>query len=194
MFTGIVTHTGLATLDAHRLRVAAPRDCMDALEIGGSVAVDGVCLTVATSDDALHFDVSNETLARTTMQEWGDGRRVNLERAMRFGGEIGGHFVSGHVDAVCAVAEVAPEDSGCRIRFEMPKNCAPYICQKGSVCVNGVSLTVCSVDDASFEISAIPYTLQHTNLSDLQTGASVNLEVDLLSRYLHRLLQARESV
>ena len=192
MFTGIVTHTGAATLDAHRLRVAAPRDCADALKVGSSVAVDGVCLTVTAFQDELHFDVSNETLARTTMREWRDGRRVNLERAMCFGGELGGHFVSGHVDAVCSVAETMPESDGCRMRFEAPQDCAPYICHKGSVCINGVSLTVCRVDGVSFEVSVIPYTLEHTNLGDLQAGASVNLEVDLLSRYLHRLLQARE--
>ena len=199
MFTGIVTHTGTATLDAHRLRVSAPRDCANDLEPGASIAVDGACLTVteihssgASGDSGsdLLFDISDETLACTTIGEWRDGRRVNLERAMRAGGEIGGHFVSGHIDAVCKVNDI--ESASGRMVFEMPIDCAPHICHKGSVCINGVSLTVSYADEKEFGVHLIPHTLEQTNLSDLNVGSAVNLEVDLLSRYLYRLLQMRD--
>lgn len=107
---------------------------------------------------------------------------------MRVGDEVGGHFVSGHVDAVCKVAAIDAEGGGHRVRFDLPTVCAAHVCYKGSVCVNGVSLTVNRADAESFEVNLIPYTLEHTNLGDLAVGQSVNLEVDLLSRYLHRLM------
>ena len=150
---------------------------------------DGVCLTAAEAGgDCMAFDISQETLRRTTIGAWDENHRVNLERPLAHGDEIGGHFVSGHVDGAVAVLAVTEGRGAHRVTFELPAAHAPYVARKGSVCVNGVSLTVNEATPESFTVNLIPHTLARTNLSELRAGSRVNLEVDLLGRYLARLL------
>jgi len=200
MFTGIVTHQGIVRrleprggdLRVHVESALSP----DVLEIGASLAHDGVCLTIVSAEPAgegaLHAcDVSRETLARTTLGDWEEGSLVNLERAARFGDEIGGHLVTGHVDGVGVVAERAEDARSLRLAVEAPQALAAMIAPKGSITINGVSLTVNAVEGARFGVNLIPHTARETNLGALQAGARVNLEIDLVARYLARLTEAR---
>lgn len=197
MFTGIITHTGKPRLlsespgkDNHRrLCIVADGGNWDTPAPGSSIAVDGVCLTVAQSEGAnMEFDVSQETLRCTTIGRRRPEHRVNLERAMAYGDEIGGHFVSGHVDRTIVVLSTGQTGAACRILFQLPSDYAPYITRKGSVCINGVSLTVNEVSSESFGVNIIPYTGMHTNLGKLSAGCQVNLETDILGRYMANLL------
>jgi len=200
MFTGIITHIGevIAAQPREgdlRLTVASGLTPGD-VAIGASVAHDGVCLTMvkeqAQADGAAHvYDVSNETLSKTTLGEWSVGRRVNIERAARFGDEIGGHMVSGHIDGVGRLVGRAEDSRSLRLTFEAPQSLAPLIAPKGSIAINGVSLTVNEVDGARFGVNIIPHTAAETNLGALQVDARVNLEADMLARYLERMLQQR---
>jgi riboflavin synthase len=182
MFTGLVREVGrVASFDDGRLVVEAAT----AAGIGDSVAVDGVCLTVVeTGGGALAFDVVPETLSR--VKEFGE--RVNLEPALRAGDPLGGHYVQGHVDGVGTVASVIEEKEGARVRIEAPAELLRYLVEKGSVAVDGVSLTVAAVDETGFEVALIPHTLEVTTLDRLATGRSVNLETDVLAKYVERLL------
>ena len=157
-------------------------------ELGDSVAVDGVCLTVvANGGGALAFDVVPETLDR--VRPFGD--RVNLEPALRAGEPLGGHYVQGHVDGVGTVTSAEQERDGARIRIDPPAELLRYVVEKGSITVDGVSLTVAAVDETGFEVALIPHTLEATTLSRLHPGDTVNLEADVLAKYVERLLPAR---
>ncbi|MDB5365191.1 MAG: riboflavin synthase [Rhodospirillales bacterium] len=192
MFTGIVTDVGrvasVATGGTVRFEIETVWD-VDAIDIGASIACAGPCLTVvARGDGRFAVEASNETLARTTLGGWKTGSRVNLERALRFGDELGGHLVSGHVDGVGKLVERHPDGDSERMSFEMPAELARFIAPKGSITIDGVSLTVNEVADRRFGVNLIPLTLRATTLGDLAPGDAVNLEVDLLARYVERLL------
>lgn len=192
MFTGIITDIGTVRsitrngVDA-RFVIGTAFD-MGTVDIGASIACSGTCLTVVRKDAGeFAVDVSGETLACTTLSEWQEGTPINLERALKMGDELGGHLVSGHVDGVAGVLERATDGESIRFTFEAPNDCAPFIASKGSVTLNGVSLTVNEVDGVTFGVNIIPHTADHTNLGALQPGDNVNLEIDLLARYVARL-------
>lgn len=188
MFTGIVEERGtVRSAGPDRLEVTARTVTGDAA-IGASVAVSGVCLTVvASGDDRLAFDVSPETLARTTLGDLSEGDPVNLERPVTPATRLGGHLVQGHVDAVAEVVSTAPEGDGCRMRLRVPAGLDRYLVEKGSVTVDGVSLTVAAIEGDEFEVALIPHTLDVTTLGARESGDRVNLEVDVLAKYLERL-------
>jgi riboflavin synthase len=195
MFTGIITDVGrIVAVESRgdlRLRIGCGYD-MKKVDLGASIACSGVCLTVVDKGpDWFAVDVSSETVSRTAADMWAEGRRLNLERPLRLGDELGGHIVTGHVDGVGEVATVEPVGDSRRVVIEAPAELARYIAGKGSIAVDGVSLTVNSVDDARFEINIIPHTAGQTTLGDLAPGRGVNLEIDILARYLGRMLEAR---
>ena len=182
MFTGLVREMGsVASFEGGRLVVESALQA----ELGDSIAVDGVCLTVVENGDGkLAFDVVPETLDR--VKPFSD--RVNLEPALRAGDPLGGHYVQGHVDGIGRVVSVEPETDGVRVRVEPPAELLRYLVEKGSVALEGVSLTVAAVDETGFEIALIPHTLAETNLSELAVGSGVNLEIDVLAKYVEKLL------
>ena len=193
MFTGIVTDLGtvksVAAADSTRFEIATAYD-LATVAIGASIACAGVCLTVIErTSDSFFVDVSNETLARTTLGTWRIGQRINLERPLRAGDELGGHIVSGHVDAVSQVIDRKADGASFRFTFALPAPLAGYLAPKGSITVDGVSLTVNEVEEGYFGVNLIPHTLEVTSLGTLQPGATVNLEVDLVARYLARLIR-----
>ena len=193
MFTGIVRERGrVASIgggDAGlRLRVDAPRTAADVV-VGDSVAVSGVCLTVvAVGDGALDFEAVPETLSRTALSRLAAGDAVNLEPALRVGDPLGGHVMQGHVDGVGSVRSVEPEGDGKRIWIDAHADVVRYCVEKGSIAVDGASLTVAALDDAGFAVALIPHTLAETTLGSLAPGDAVNLEVDVLAKYVERLL------
>ena len=193
MFTGIVEATGaiveVAGFDGGtRLVIEAP-GIADGLEIGDSVAVQGVCLTAtAVSDGGFGVDLVSETLRRTSLGNLRPTHQVNLERAMPASGRFDGHIVQGHVDGVGTVRAIAPEGDGRRITVEFPPQLARYIVEKGSITVDGVSLTVASLDEETFDVALIPHTLDVTTFGALQPLSPVNLEVDILAKYVERLM------
>ena len=199
MFTGIVTDIGTIRSAEQRgdLRlVIATRYDLAAVDLGASIACSGACLTVVDKgDDWFAVDLSAETIARTASGQWAAGNRLNLERALRMGDELGGHMVTGHVDAVGMVVAVTPEGDSNRISIAAPLSLARFIASKGSITVDGVSLTVNEVEDladgAHFTLNLIPHSAAHTTLGDLATGREVNLEIDLISRYLNRMIATR---
>ncbi len=192
MFTGIIQTVGqVAVIDRRggdaRLRIAGLP--LPDGTLGESIAVSGVCLTaVEFTDDCFAADVSGETLACTTLGAWSVGQRVNLERALAVGERLGGHIVSGHVDGVGEVVSRQADGRSQRFILRAPAALARYIAAKGSITVDGVSLTVNTVDGAQFGVNIVPHTLTHTSLDALRAGSRVNLEVDLLARYLERLV------
>lgn len=194
MFTGIVTHIGriesaIPADGGVRLRIRCPDLAGPGLQAGESIAVAGVCLTVTAFDAAgFYADVSGETLRLTTLDGLGPGSVVNLERALRAGDRLGGHLVSGHVDGVGTVAAIAADGLSQRYRFDVPEGLRRYLAVKGSITVDGVSLTINSVDGAGFGVNLIPHTLAHTSLGTLRPGDRINLEVDQIARYVERLL------
>ena len=192
MFTGIVTDLGAVRLiERHgdtRIEIETAYDT-DAIELGASVACSGPCLTVVDKASGwFAVEASAETLARTTLGEWRAGTRVNLERAMRVGEELGGHIVSGHVDAVASVVETLPEGDSVRFLFDAPENLAKYIAPKGSVALDGVSLTVNEVDGNRFGVNVIGHTRAATTFGERRAGDRVNLEIDTIARYVARLV------
>ncbi len=193
MFTGIVLAKGqIAAIESRggdlRLRIGAVDLDMSDVAIGDSICVSGVCLTAIDPDVSGFFaDVSNETLSRTTLGELGVGDGVNLEKSLRLSDRLGGHLVSGHVDALGRVISIEPDARSQRWRFEVPPHLARYIAAKGSVCVDGVSLTVNDVDGATFGVNLIPHTIAVTTFADKRVGDAVNIEVDLIARYVERL-------
>lgn len=197
MFTGIIEGVGrLATLEHRggdvRLTVDIGSLPFDAVQLGESIAVNGVCLTVIEFDArSFAADASNETLALTTLGALAVGDSVNLERAMRPTDRLGGHLVSGHVDGLGRVERIEPDARAQRWRFSAPAPLLRYIAKKGSICVDGVSLTVNEVDDAGFDVALIPHTVAHTRFAHTQVGDAVNLEIDLVARYVERLLAGR---
>ena len=197
MFTGIVEELGRVTAVEHgaesaRLSVRGPVVTADAVH-GASISVNGVCLTVVTTDAGeFTVDVMHETLERSSLGSVEPGDPVNLERAMRADGRFGGHVVQGHVDGTASILERTPGERWEVVRFALPEALARYVVEKGSITVDGVSLTVASVDEVSFTVSLIPTTLELTTLGSKGVGDLVNLEVDVLAKYIERLLAARE--
>ena len=191
MFTGLVEETGeiLKVEEGPFLRVyIAVRKVLEDLKVGDSVAVDGACLTaVAVEEGGFWVELAQETLRRTA-PTWRVGHRPNLERALKVGDRLGGHFVTGHVDGVARLWEVREAPGAKDFYFLPPKALAPYIAEKGSVALNGVSLTVAGLAGEAFWVTLIPHTLEVTNLGRLRVGDGVNLEVDLIARYVARLL------
>jgi riboflavin synthase len=193
MFTGIVTDIGTVTAREARgdtrFRIRTTYDTAS-IAIGASIACSGVCLTVVQKgEDWFTVDVSAETLSRTGLGHWREGSRINLERSLRVGDELGGHIVSGHVDGVGEVTMAKPEGDSLRIEIRAPDALAAFIAEKGSITVDGVSLTVNSVEGAKFGVNLIPHTQQVTTLGNLKAGDRVNLEIDTLARYVARLQQ-----
>jgi riboflavin synthase len=192
MFTGIVREIGtVAAFDGSRLVVAAPETAQSAA-VGDSVSVAGVCLTVvATEGGKLAFDVVPETLGRTALGRLEPGEGVNVEPSLRVGDQVGGHVVQGHVDAVGRVRSAAAEGDGRRVWVDSPDAILRYCLEKGSIAVDGVSLTVAALDDDGFVVALIPHTLAATTLGRLEPGDEVNLEADVLGKVVERLLAAR---
>jgi riboflavin synthase len=196
MFTGIVSDIGeiIAREDGRfTIRAHYPAQSLDA---GGSMACDGCCLTMTSvrseaEGSVFTVDVSNETRAKTTIAGWRPGQRLNLERSLRAGDELGGHLVMGHVDGIARIVSVMPDGESRRFSFEVPDHLAPYIAPKGSVALDGVSLTVNEVSDNRFGVNIIPHTLTVSTWGAKTAGQSVNLEVDLFARYMARLLEFR---
>lgn len=193
MFTGLVEATGrVAAIEAKggdmRLRITSGTLGFADVQLGDSIAVNGVCLTVVAFDaHGFDADVSTETLARTTLGTWTVGRLVNLEKSLRFGDRVGGHLVSGHVDGVGQVVSIDADARATRWRFALPRTLSRFVAEKGSIAVDGVSLTVNAVGDEHFEVALIPHTQTVTAFAETAVGSTVNLEVDLLARYLDRL-------
>lgn len=194
MFTGIVTEIGRVRRvgESHgdlRFEIEAPRSA-PGVEVGASIAHSGACLTaVELYPDGWAVEVSRETLSVTTLDAWREGAEINLERAMRAGDEFGGHVVSGHVDGVGVVESVTPEAGSHRLRIRAPEPLHRFIAHKGSIAVEGVSLTVNEVEGTVFGLNIIPHTWTHTTLGRLQPGDRVNLEIDMLARYAVRWLE-----
>ncbi len=197
MFTGIIEGVGrLHSTEPRggdvRLRVGVGSLPFDEVRLGESIAVNGVCLTVVEFDaGSFQADASNETLALTTLGALAPGATVNLERAMRPTDRLGGHLVSGHVDGIGTVLAIEDDARAQRWRFAAPQALLRYIAKKGSICVDGVSLTVNQADAAGFEVALIPYTVAHTAFAGTAVGDAVNLEIDLVARYVERLLGTR---
>jgi riboflavin synthase len=186
VFTGLIQAVGtIAHAGGGTLSVEAAFDA----EEGASIAVDGVCLTVTRRDNGrLWFDTVPETLARTTLGALAAGSKVNLEPALRAGDPLGGHYVQGHVDGVGAVRAVEPVGDGTRVWFDAPSGLLRYVVEKGSIAVQGTSLTVAAVDERGFAVALVPHTLQATTLGGLVPGTAVNLEADVLAKYVEKLL------
>ena len=200
MFTGIVTDVGTVQSAEQRgdlrLTIGTGYD-LASVDLGASIACSGVCLTVVDKgENWFAVDLSTETLSRTAAGLWQEGARLNLERALRLGDELGGHLVTGHVDGVGHVLEATPEGDSTRITIAAPTDLGPYIAEKGSITIDGVSLTVNEVTDAGdgtrFTVNIIPHTAQHSTLGTVETGRQLNLEIDILARYLKRMMDARQ--
>ena len=199
MFTGIVTDVGeVVSLDQRgdlRLRVRTGYD-LATVDLGASIACSGVCLTVVDKgDDWFAVDVSAEPVSRTAADMWREGARLNLERSLRIGDELGGHIVTGHVDSVGEVLGTCPEGDSTRIGVRVDRALAPSIAQKGSITLNGVSLTVNEVKDAEdgthFAVNIIPHTAKETTLGTLTQGQQLNVEIDVIARYIDRMMAVR---
>lgn len=199
MFTGIIESVGrVAQIESHggdvRMQIEAADRYLADVALGDSVAVSGICLTVREkTPQGFSADLSVETLQATRSGAWTVGRRVNLEKALTPHKPLGGHLVSGHVDGLGRLVEKHEEARSWRMRFEVPADLAKYVARKGSITLDGISLTVNEVEGSIFGVNIIPHTLSQTTLGDLQPGDAVNLEVDLIARYLERLLVARET-
>lgn len=194
MFTGIVTDMGILRALEKRGDLKARIGCgydMTRVDIGASIACDGVCLTVIDrAEDWFEVEISAETVSKTNLDTWAEGRTVNLERALRVGDELGGHIVSGHVDGVAEVIAMQPDGDSTRMTFRAPAELSRFITPKGSVALNGTSLTVNEVEGNTFGVNMIPHTKQVTTWGRTQVGDRINLEIDTLARYVARLAEA----
>jgi len=195
MFTGIVTDVGTVRSAEQRgdlrLVIGTSYD-LDTVDLGASISCSGVCLTVVDKgDDWFAVDVSGETVSKSAADRWREGAKLNLERALRLGDELGGHIVTGHVDAVAEVVDTRADGDSMRVEVGLPSDLAPMIAPKGSVTLDGVSLTVNDVRENSFSVNIIPHTAQHTTLGTLKADQQLNVEVDVLARYIDRMLAAR---
>jgi riboflavin synthase len=200
MFTGIVTDVGTVVSAEQRgdlrLRISCAYD-LDSVALGASIACSGVCLTVVDKgDDWFAVDVSAETQSRTAADLWVEGARLNLERSLRVGDELGGHIVTGHVDSVAEVVEVCPEGDSIRLGLHAPEGIAKYLAPKGSIALDGVSLTVNDLRDAEdgsthFSVNVIPHTAERTTLGTVGAGRQLNVEIDVFARYIDRIIAAR---
>jgi riboflavin synthase len=193
MFTGIVSDIGsIADVirregDDLRFHIRTAYD-IASIPLGASISCSGVCLTaVAFGSDWFAVDVSGETLSKTTLGDWTEGRRINLERSLKVGDELGGHIVSGHVDGIARILDIHMEDGSRRFTFECPSSLARFVAEKGSVALDGVSLTVNEVDGLRFGVNIIPHTAEMTTFGDRESGDRVNMEIDVLARYVARL-------
>jgi riboflavin synthase len=198
MFTGIILSMGRVaslTPKGGDLEMAVDAAGLDParLGLGDSICVQGVCLTVTRRTGAVfHADVSRETLSKTTLGKLTVGSHVNLEPSLRAGDALGGHMVSGHVDAVGTLRQVEPDARSQRLQFELPQSLTRFVAPKGSVCIDGVSLTVNKVEGRCFDVNIIPHTLEVTTLGGIRAGDQVNIEIDLVARYLERLMAKTE--
>jgi riboflavin synthase len=204
MFTGIIIATGRVTSLAEKggdlelgIDAGAGIDAgvldLNRVAIGDSVSVQGACLTVTRKDGTRFYaDVSRETMAKTTLGALSPGSRVNLEPSLRAGDALGGHWVSGHVDAVGKLRELVQDARSWRLEFELPASLMRFVAPKGSICVNGVSLTVNKVEGRRFDVNIIPHTLKATTLGELKIDDGVNIEIDVIARYLERLMSKTE--
>jgi riboflavin synthase len=200
MFTGIVQCVGTVTAVTPKggdveLCIAAPALDLKSTSLGDSIACSGCCLTVTRlAGQSFYADVSRESLTVTTLHSWLVGAEVNLEKALRAGDALGGHYVSGHVDGVGKVTSMHDDGRSLRMEFEIPRNLGRYVARKGSICVDGVSLTVNGVHDvasgARFDVNLIPHTREQTIIRNYQLGTSVNIEIDIIARYLERMREA----
>jgi riboflavin synthase len=199
MFTGIVTDVGTVRSAEQRgdlrLVIGTSYD-LATVDLGASISCSGVCLTVVDKgEDWFAVDVSGETISKTAADHWREGAKLNLERALRLGDELGGHIVTGHVDAVAKVVGTCPEGDSTRIGLRVPNSLAPMIAPKGSITLDGVSLTVNEVrevdGESHFAVNIIPHTAHHTTLGELKADQQLNVEIDVLARYLDRMLAAR---
>ncbi len=195
MFTGIITDIGtVAELEQRgdlRARIATSYD-PQTIDLGASIACEGVCLTVIemgsdAGNNWFDVEISAETVSRTNLNSWTIGRAINLERALKVGDELGGHIVSGHVDGLAEVIKIADEGDSTRVTLRAPQELAKFIASKGSVSLNGTSLTVNGVDNTDFDINFIPHTKQNTTWGNVKLGDQINLEIDTLARYVARL-------
>jgi len=202
MFTGIVTDVGTVVRAEQRgdlrLHISCGYD-LASVDLGASIACSGVCLTVVDKgDDWFAVDVSGETRSRTAEGLWREGARLNLERSLRLGDELGGHIVMGHVDAVATIVSSNPVGGSLALTLEVPREIGSGIAARGSIALDGVSLTVNSVEDRGgttcFTVNVIPHTAQHTTLDDVPQGRQFNVEVDVIARYLERMLAARAPI
>ena len=194
MFTGIIQAVGsIRAIEERdgdrRMTIDTGSMALERAELGDSISVNGVCLTaVAFDSGAFVADVSRETLAVTTLEQLVTGARVNLEPALTLGTPLGGHLVSGHVDGVAVMVSSEPEARSTRMVFELPDELARYVAKKGSICIDGTSLTVNDVQGSEFGVNIVPHTLEHTIMGGYEPGPAVNLEVDLIARYLEKLM------
>jgi len=197
MFTGIVEEVGrIASIDRKGNFAVLKIKCSKVLEgaqVGDSIAVNGVCLTATSiASDTFSADISYETIKKSTFADISNSSEVNLERALTLTSRLGGHLVSGHVDAVGVVEKFTQKDSAYILTIRYPKNIDRYIVDKGSICVDGISLTTAKCEEGTFEIAVIPHTYEGTSLKGKRHGAKVNLEVDMIARYLEKLLKSSE--
>ena len=196
MFTGIITDIGVLTsLDKQgdwQLRIKTNWNTKD-IDIGASIACSGICLTVMDrKGDYFDVSASMETVTTTTLQTWQLGKKINLERALRVGDELGGHIVSGHVDGIITLSEIKPDNDSYRLKFLINDKFKGLIASKGSVCIDGISLTVNSVTDSSFDVNIISHTWNETAIGNCVVGDAANLEIDMLARYVARLLETKK--
>jgi len=193
VFTGIIEEAGSVVSVAVGKLVIAAGKVLDGIQSGGSIAVNGICLTVTDFDDTTFtVDVMPETIRRTNLERLHPGERVNLERPVGLGGEIGGHLVQGHIDGTGRVASITREGEAVLIRFETPPELIRYIVEKGFIAVDGTSLTVVDKDATSFSVSIVGYTREHTILADRKTGDTVNLETDIIGKYVAEFMKSQD--
>ena len=199
MFTGIIETVGEVVAKELRegdvkLTLKADESYLEAVMLGDSIACNGVCLTVVDrTSNQFMLDVSVETLSLTTIGDWDVGSKVNLEQAMIASSRFGGHIVSGHIDRIGEIIDIAEDARSWRITVRVPKNIRQYIAKKGSICVDGVSLTINSVEDSEFSVNIVPHTLSHTIIGDYKLNQKVNIEIDTIARYVERLVSLSHS-
>ena len=199
MFTGIIETVGEVVAKELRegdvkLTLKADESYLEAVMLGDSIACNGVCLTVVDrTNNQFMLDVSVETLSLTTIGDWDVGSKVNLEQAMIASSRFGGHIVSGHIDRIGEIIDIADDARSWRMTVRVPKNIRQYIAKKGSICVDGVSLTINSVEDSEFSVNIVPHTLSHTIIGDYKLNQKVNIEIDTIARYVERLVSLSHS-
>lgn len=193
MFTGLVQDIGTVNEIKHnggaRILIETELMNLNSAEIGASIACDGVCLSAVEKGPSWFVvDVSNETLEKTKLSDWKEGSKINLERSLKVGDELGGHLVSGHVDALSALSDIRKDGDSWRLTITPPKELMSFIASKGSVALDGISLTVNEVSDDSFGVNIIPHTWDHTTLQHRKVGDMLNIEIDMLARYVARMI------
>ena len=199
MFTGIIETVGEVVAKELRegdvkLTLKADESYLEAVMLGDSIACNGVCLTVVDrTSNQFMLDVSVETLSLTTIGDWDVGSKVNLEQAMIASSRFGGHIVSGHIDRIGEIIDITEDARSWRMMVRVPKNIRQYIAKKGSICVDGVSLTINSVEDSEFSVNIVPHTLSHTIIGDYKLNQKVNIEIDTIARYVERLVSLSHS-